>query len=72
MTTTREDGQTQASADALATYSALDAKASDARYEVIRVTRELKTARAAAKAAEKAAKDAEAIYLATPYSAVTS
>lgn len=68
MSTTREAGQSLASAIALDAYMAAGQVSSDANWEVITLAAQLKKARAAAKiakAAELAARDA---YEATPYS----
>jgi hypothetical protein len=69
MTTTREAGQTQASADALGAYLEAVGKASDARIEVRRLQRQLSEARKVLKSAEAVEKAADARYIATPYSA---
>lgn len=67
MTATREAGQTQASADALAVYMDAAAAAMAARCEVARIGRQLREARKAARAAEAAERAAEVNYLETPY-----
>lgn len=67
MTTTREAGQSLASAQALDAYMTASNETMDARYQVIRLQRELRAARAAVKAAESVERAADAAYLATPY-----
>lgn len=66
-TVTREAGQSQASADALAALSAANVEASFARMEVARLNRQLREARKALKVMEAAEAAAERAYYATPY-----
>jgi len=65
---TREVGQSQASADALAAYEAKGQIATDARIEVRRLSRELNAARVALRIAVSEELDALRAYEATPYS----
>jgi len=66
--TTREPGQSHASASALDTYIQRSRETSDARVLVAQLQGELRRARATLKAAQAAEDDALHAYEATPYS----
>jgi predicted ferric reductase len=67
ITAIREQGQSQASADALEVYMEASRAASEARCEAQWLAEQLRKARKAVKAAEQAEADALRAYESTPY-----
>lgn len=67
VTTYREQGQSQASAEALHEWSRATERTSDASWDVARLTRELREAKKALKAAVLAEAEALRAYESTPY-----